>query len=304
LTNGGQPVLPSVAPWPIHIGNQVKKSHVDCHLIKRPWTSINISFDSDKRENKTLESAINLTTKKENHYGHWFLDHLPKLYYLSEYEKITNKKPKIIVNPNAPKWMIDSIRCMGFSRDRIISQNNKTFSVTNMIVPIHNRQLSPVPFRWLRSRAVEHVSSSKSSKRVFLSRQGVTDETQSYGNRKIQNFEEFKNVLVDLSFEIIRPEELSFKKQVDIISNADIIMGVYGSALHNLIFSSDTKIIEILHQDHPFYANYVLSLISDNEYIGIKTTPGIENADYELNHIRNQPLYVSPSQIKKQIQRV
>jgi hypothetical protein len=45
-------------------------------------------------------------------------------------------------------------------------------------------------------------------------------------------------------------------------------------------------------------------LISDNEYIGIKTTPGIENADYELNHIRNQPLFVSPSQIKKQIQRL
>ncbi len=68
--------------------------------------------------------------------------------------------------------------------------------------------------------------------KLFLSRRAITK-----GRHKVENREEIGAAISALGYAIIRPEELSFEDQIRAIDNARIIVGEYGSALHNAIFA-------------------------------------------------------------------
>lgn len=307
MTGCGQPILESISPWPVHFEKAVKDSGIVFYYKSVSSSLISPLLGTTESETRHFDSAINLIPTVNDGYGHWLLDELPKLYYLSEYENTAKpgSKPKIIINSNPPDWMIDSIKHFGYGRDRIVIQDDRAIKAEKLIIPIHDRKLSPIPFRWLRNKAVENVSPSENNRRVFFSRQGLTSNKWSYETRKIKNFEEVKNVLDEFDFEVIRPEKLSIYEQIELLSDADLIVGIYGSALHNMIFSNNTNIIEILHPNHPFYANFVLSILSNNRYHKIKgDIARVDEYAVENSHPRDHPLSVSPQTLKTKIQQL
>lgn len=75
------------------------------------------------------------------------------------------------------------------------------------------------------------------TKKLFISRKN----TQF---KRIDNQEEVEETFVKFGYEIIYPEEMSFKEQLNIFSKANTIAGVSGSGLTNIIFSNEnTKLI-------------------------------------------------------------
>lgn len=67
--------------------------------------------------------------------------------------------------------------------------------------------------------------------------------------RTIENNDEFIEFLTKQNFQIINPNTLKIKEQIQIFSNASVIIGVHGAAFTNIIFcNKNCKIYELKHE--------------------------------------------------------
>jgi len=85
----------------------------------------------------------------------------------------------------------------------------------------------------------------KLNRRLFLSRRSVTRETS--GNyRALQNEDALVEAFSARGYDIVEPEFLSFPDQIRLFAGADLIVGLGGAALFNVIFSpAATRIVSI-----------------------------------------------------------
>jgi len=83
------------------------------------------------------------------------------------------------------------------------------------------------------------------NRKIFISRKH---------NKRLINEEEVIELFLKNGFEIIYPEEFSFKEQVEMFSNAKYVAGTTGAAFTNIIYcSSNATIICIIPKKYKFY---------------------------------------------------
>jgi capsular polysaccharide biosynthesis protein len=82
---------------------------------------------------------------------------------------------------------------------------------------------------------------------------------QGSHRRKIKNFDAVKSILNKYDFDIYRPENLSIIEEAGVFSQANIIVGVAGSNIAGIVFSSDATLIELLPHDEPMPVYYTLA---------------------------------------------
>ena len=75
---------------------------------------------------------------------------------------------------------------------------------------------------------MKNVENINLSKRIWVSRELAS-------KRKIKNFNEIEPVLKKYKFQIVNFENLSFKDQIYISHNAEIIAGLHGAGLSNML---------------------------------------------------------------------
>ena len=96
-------------------------------------------------------------------------------------------------------------------------------------------------------------------KKVWISRQKAN-------KRKITNFDEIKPILEKYNFAVIEFEDFSFKDNIIRAHNCEVIGGVHGAGLTNMIFmKKKSKVIEI-RSDGDDSNNCFFSLASDMEH--------------------------------------
>jgi hypothetical protein len=108
---------------------------------------------------------------------------------------------------------------------------------------------------WVRDKVLSKIRPVKTSKtNLFISRQDCR-------TKRVHNFtDEFNNLLKEYDFEIIKPEKMSFKEQVNKFHNSNFVIGAHGGALGNLMFCSPkTNVIELrsTHLEGSFSAPHV-----------------------------------------------
>jgi hypothetical protein len=185
-----------------------------------------------------------------NRYGHWLTEHLIKLKTVFEHYEHTRSFPKIVVPKNPPRWMIDSLTLAGVPESEIIQFNHSIMPVNRFlhIYPAdvtHNVNLrfNAIAYRWLRRRYYNELNiSPESTMRIYLSK-------QSRPNKYVKNFIEIEPILHKLGFQIMEPEKMNFKTVVRVLSAAEIVVGPQGSNMHNIIFSSDAKMLDLKPSD-------------------------------------------------------
>ena len=95
--------------------------------------------------------------------------------------------------------------------------------------------ISPPAIQFIRSK-VKSAATCGSFKRIFISRKKFPDR------RRINEDEVFK-VLSPLGFAVIYPEDHTFIEQMAIFRDAEIIVGVTGAALSNIVFCDSGTLI-------------------------------------------------------------
>jgi capsular polysaccharide biosynthesis protein len=86
------------------------------------------------------------------------------------------------------------------------------------------------------ARDVAGVKNSAPKRRIFLSRQSITRESNGT-YRALLNEAELVEALSARGYEIVEPETLSFADQIRLFSEAELVIGLGGAALFNVVFS-------------------------------------------------------------------
>ena len=223
-----------------------------------------------------LEPACTLVGLWSNQYFHWLVEHLPALEALARYEALRGQRLKIVIDPQPPSWKLESLSLMGYSHEDLIKWDGYGARLPLLLVPGSPRHLcspgrrfsmiSPRALAWLRARVVdESVPRVSSPRRILVSR------GRSPG-RRIVNENEVRAFLADRGFVSICPEELTFVQQVELFSQAEVVVGAHGGGLANIVFARNLKLVELFGDYHNF-SFFTLAASRGFAYGSLRCTP-------------------------------
>lgn len=201
-------------------------------------------------------------------YYHWMMEYLPKLRLLELYQDRTGRKPNVLIESDPRDFVRETLECAGYDASRREEWNQQGTNVEGLIVTTHRPHIfnyespefsdynpSIKDFKWLRDRMRSNISPSNGDhadpKRVYISRRDARRE------RKVTNRNNLDCILDKFEFETYALENISFKQQLRVFYDADVIMGPHGAGLLNMVFAGEPTVIELfpdsIVKPHFFY---------------------------------------------------
>lgn len=169
-------------------------------------------------------------------YGHFLVDILPRLLIAEQTLGSAFADCSVFVPADLPTWGERILSAMGFAPRRFyrFDWHRNALAVSLAIVPTlahayySFHPLAADSFREISRRAAPELESG--SRRLFLSRQG------QHSNRRLVNRVRIEEIARGAGLEVVAPETLSFREQISLYGGSSLMVGEYGSALHNSIF--------------------------------------------------------------------
>ncbi|NBW98591.1 glycosyltransferase family 61 protein, partial [bacterium] len=231
-----------------------------------------------------LERAILLNGRCSSNYFHFLIEYLPRSIAFLKSPSAFDKMP-LIVESSLPSQFFEAIQII-FGKDKSLFYRDDfvTLRVKELFTPSYQTYLPDsldIPFwqgggfsktclEFIRAQVGTalgisfHTPHTGPENKIFLSRAKVK-------NRTIINQKEIETAFEQKGYKIIFVEELSFREQVYLFSNATHIAGQAGAALANLIFCRPgTKVIALIAQQNSDYvlpANLAREFGSDLIYV-------------------------------------
>lgn len=190
-------------------------------------------------------------------YGHWLVDILPRLYLL-ERAGFPFRSQRFLMPKDVPGFGLKWLAALGIKDDQFVyyDQVKDLLSLELGIFPTLARSNS-------RTSSVFEPAVNYFSTLVRPPGADGTDQKRSGGGRKLfvsrarsdraaralQNRAEIEDVMATAGFEIVHPEHLGLDEQIDLFRDASSIVGEYGSAMHNCIFSPRGTRVLVLRGD-------------------------------------------------------
>jgi capsular polysaccharide biosynthesis protein len=194
------------------------------------------------------DGAIALITNpaQRRSYGHWLIDALPRLFVLEQVAPDTSFT--LLVSEKVSGAARRSLELYARGRHELRFLPARTVaSVDSLRLPCfvpypHTGAMPAVVVDWLRQVVAGSTGSapSPSARRLYVTRSPELD-------RKLLDEGEVIEALEARSFEVVRPERMTFDEQVALFAGASVVVGVHGSGLTNMLFAPvPTRIVEIM----------------------------------------------------------
>ncbi|HIC02651.1 TPA: glycosyltransferase family 61 protein, partial [Candidatus Poribacteria bacterium] len=175
-------------------------------------------------------------------YYFWIFYHITRFWLIqmvqnrNEVKHVLNSRPNSFQQQTLELLQIDSTD-FGY-----LNPSATKFRQLYLPVGIHRSSFThPGAIKWLRTQLLPLDSCPH--RRIFLSRQDAA-------RRRLLNEEKIINRLKPHGFEVVVPSSLSVADQIEVFSQAEIVVGPHGSGFANMVFaSSQAKMIEI-HSPH------------------------------------------------------
>ena len=177
-------------------------------------------------------SLFSLWAHRYNYY-HWIHDAMLRLHL------VLPRLPKdvqFVVPPNLRSFQLESLGLLGISPDQLCEFSGQELweLETLYFAPPTARagSNSPAALEWFREVAWSELGLTPGtpSRRIYISRRRT-------GYRRVVNEPEVERVLHDFGFETYLFEDLSFREQVTLMSEAEAVASSSGSALTNILFA-------------------------------------------------------------------
>ena len=178
-----------------------------------------------------------------NNYYHWMIDALPRLLVLREHYP----DAQLIMPVPIASYARQTAELLGFSQFLQLNEAEVVRAAT-LLVPARVAPLGyhhPALLRQLRQvlTAALIPVAKPPTRRIFASR-----GRQKY--RRLTDEPKILAILARHGFECIYFEDLSFAQQVALLHETEVLMGVHGANLTNLLFmQSGAKVVELFNQD-------------------------------------------------------
>ncbi|GBR43748.1 glycosyltransferase family 61 protein [Neokomagataea thailandica] len=190
------------------------------------------------RELQIDEDVVILCGPAYQIYGHWLVDFLPRLLLLREAGYALDSL-KYLLPHNLLGFSWTWLEFLGIPRDNIRTYDvvRDRCHIKRAIIPTcirGNSRATPILGKIFQDICTTQlgVNPSTPHRKIFVSR-------ALWGNtsRQLANQDYVESFVQELGFEIIHPENLSIAEQIQTFSSARIIMGEYGSGMHNSVLA-------------------------------------------------------------------
>ena len=196
-----------------------------------------------------------------NNFTHWFTDVIPRIILFKKKFNLS-----IIDRYYVPSlkynFQIESLKLLNIPIRKTISSDEikhieaKKIFYTNHPCHFYPTKAQKWSFEALRNIYIpSKYKKNKKNKYIFVDRDQLKliDKSNLYKYsswRVLLNENEIKNFLQLKGFRIIKPENFTFRKQVEIFNTAEVIISLFGAAMMMITFcNKKAKIIEIKPED-------------------------------------------------------
>jgi hypothetical protein len=176
-------------------------------------------------------------------FWHWMIDCLPKIISLERAlpgRELTLLMPDALTEPQR-----ESLLCLlppGFSVEYLppdVWVEAETFYWPSLASGRCNAFLPPGYFDEIRARTFARyglTTTHRPRRRLYLTRRNAK-------HRRVENEDEVWALLQEYSFEIVEPEKLTFREQVELFHSAALVVGPHGAGLASTLFSGEMTLL-------------------------------------------------------------
>ena len=163
--------------------------------------------------------------------GHWMIDFLPRLKGLNY---VPGGKARVVAPANMPARYTEMLGALGISGADVLAcgeGKRYRFRTCHIYKPGRAEPPNPTHVSFVRDAFVGRGRVAlRPGKRVFMARSSV-------GTRLVANADEFREFLAQENFVVADLADLSVAAQRDLLGDAEVILGAFGSNLLGLYFA-------------------------------------------------------------------
>lgn len=181
-----------------------------------------------------------------NNAWHVWIDMISKFRLISMSD-VGHRSPEnyVYVVPNHSEYFQSVVNQVMPEISFLTMQENDVWEFTHLIVPsMSNREdgiLNPIMPQWLSARFNNmYPGRSNANRKLFITREDAPA-------RRLHNADELLMALD--GWEMINLSQISIKEQMQIFSEAKVILSTHGAGLISMLWSKDATIIEITQKD-------------------------------------------------------
>jgi hypothetical protein len=200
----------------------------------------------------TKSNVVSLTSRIQWSYFHWLFDVLPRVHLA----KMAGIGTACYYVECAHSFQNESLHLLGIRGDAIIAADrNPIIQASTLFIPSYPEAFTGIPpwcCDFLRSSLLVECQRSRpyrahaEGKRIYVSRRDAK-------TRRLTNESELIDLLMRYGFVVIEPGRMSVTQQVRAFAEADVIIGLHGAGLANIVFcQKGTTVIEIAHPKYIF----------------------------------------------------
>ena len=220
-------------------------------------------------------------------WGHWIIDHFPRLYLLYKLRLIDRVKFVFFEPP--PSWTNIFFEMFSISKDQMVVVKESCIRADQLIIPTFFREQNQLfieylveAWQFLQQKLLEKKSKESFITRIFsgnrylkkVQKAGKRKNLRIYisrGNSKscLKNEQAFHQLLSRYDFFTLFPEQIDLPNTFAFLQNADMVVGEDGSGMHNVIFCRQTCDVIVINsrirpQTNQLRENYYQRVMNDN----------------------------------------
>jgi len=182
---------------------------------------------------------------------HWWIDCLPRYASLQMTSPVCDL-PLILPKPLSPFQQQSMEAVLPKDAKIVFVEHDQWFRVDSLRLPSFVTWkacgfLPPEHANYMREACFDYADvdqTAAKNKRLYLSRSNIK-------RRQVLNEDELISRLKPMRFEVCRPESMTLADQIRLFQSAECIVAPHGSALVNLLFSNDAKVLELFPTQTP-----------------------------------------------------
>lgn len=202
-----------------------------------------------ERQAHLLDPAILAVGPGHAMWGHWLLDFLPRLAIARQALGDAEFARCVIPLPDdTPSWGPALLNtAFGLKPERVMRYNLRNESVLcrRAVTPTHahhNYFLHPFLAEFYRSLAASAPSRADLPRRFLVSRRRFA-EANPRAAHGLAREEAFEAAAAARGFVAVAPETMDIPSQIALFAQAEAVLGVCGSGLHNAVFSPPGTVV-------------------------------------------------------------
>ena len=266
------------------------------HVFGSPLCGRTVMVELCEDAAKSIDEGILLSGRNDYNWYHWMVEYLPRVIEIDK--ELDSRIPWVISN-RVPKTGVEALKMIS-TRDILVCDSEKLQHFKKLIVMSPNASVvDTVLAPWerisrfnthnlqeLRS-AMRRSSSSRSfPEKVFIVRESKRIKRYS---RNVVNQDQLVDIALGYGFHSINLEDMDFSEQLDLFSNARMVITAGGAVMANYLFMpQESHVIQLNNvANKDFVIPPLLSSIAGSKFTSIvgKTSIGRNVRNLRIDHV-------------------